>query len=79
MFIRRKTVKRIKTGSISVYFQLVELIQTRVLVSIFFLHIGPMDISEDERKILSMVVDRLIKGQPRQGRFKLEFTPMFRN
>jgi len=28
-----------------------------------------MDISEDERKILSMIVNHLVKGQPRQGRF----------
>jgi len=28
-----------------------------------------MDICEDERKILSMLVDRMAKGQPRQGRF----------
>jgi len=33
------------------------------------LHIGPLDISEDERKILSMLIDRQVKGLPRQGRF----------
>ncbi len=70
MFIRRKTVKSTRTGSVSYYYQLVESVNTdngpRLNV---LLHIGPLDISEEERKILSMVVDRMIKGQPRQGRF----------
>lgn len=75
MFIRRKTVTSTRTGSTSYYYQLVESISTakgpRLNV---LLHIGPLDISEDERKILSMLVDRQIKGQARQGRFsdKLE-------
>jgi len=70
MFIRRKTVTSTRTGSTSYYYQLVESVSTdkgpRLNV---LLHIGPMDISEDERKILSMIVNHLVKGQPRQGRF----------
>ena len=70
MFIRRKTVTSARTGSISVYYQLVESVSTangpRLSV---LLHIGPLDITEDERKILSMIVDRRVKGMPRQGRF----------
>lgn len=70
MFIRRKIVKSTRTVSTSVYFQLVESISTdkgpRLNV---LLHIGPLDISEDERKILSMVIDRRAKGMPRQGKF----------
>jgi len=70
MFIRKKTVISKRTGSTSVYYQLVESVSTdngpRLKV---LLHIGPMDICEDERKILSMLVDRMAKGQPRQGRF----------
>lgn len=70
MFIRRKTVTSKRTGSINHYYQLVESINTdkgpRLNV---LLHIGPLDISEEERKILSMLIDHQVKGLPRQGRF----------
>lgn len=70
MFIRRKNIVSTRTGSTSVYYQLVESVITDKGPRLnILLHIGPLDISEDERKILSMLVDRLIKGQPRQGRF----------
>ncbi|HNQ44722.1 MAG TPA: transposase, partial [Candidatus Cloacimonadota bacterium] len=70
MFIRRKTIISTRTGSTSVYYQLVESVITDKGPRLnILLHIGPLDISEDERKILSMLIDRLIKGQPRQGRF----------
>lgn len=70
MFIRRKTIKSKRTGGTSVYYQLVESVSTdkgpRLNV---LLHIGSLDISEDERKTLSMVVDRRVKGIALQGRF----------
>ena len=70
MFIRRKTIKSKRTGGTSVYYQLVESVSTdkgpRLNV---LLHIGSLDIREDERKTLSMVVDRRVKGIPLQGRF----------
>lgn len=70
MFIRRKTVTSKRTGSINHYYQLVESINTdkgpRLNV---LLHIGLLDISEEERKILSMLTDHQVKGLPRQGRF----------
>ena len=70
MFIRKKIVTSKRTGVVSNYYQLVESVSTdkgpRLNV---LLHIGTLDISEDERKLLSLLVDRQIKGLSRQGRF----------
>ncbi|MBM3119937.1 MAG: IS1634 family transposase [Chloroflexi bacterium] len=70
MFIRRKTIISKRTGITSYYYQLVESVNTgkgpRLNV---LLHIGQLDITEEERKILSTLIDHQIKGLPRQARF----------
>lgn len=70
MFIRKKVSTSKRTGGTSIYYQLVESVTTdkgpRLNV---LLHIGTLDISDDERKILSTLIDRLAKGKPRHGRF----------
>ncbi len=62
MFIRKKIINHKKTGNTYTYYQLMESVNTKKGPrSHVLLHLGSLDISDSERKILSKLVDRKIK------------------
>ena len=74
MYIRKKEIKDKKSGKIYSYYKLVETLQSangprqRVI-----LHLGKLDITDDERKILGKLIERRIAGKQETIKFpKLE-------
>lgn len=70
MFIRKKIVHSSRTGKTNTYYQLIESRNTeKGPRSTVLLHLGRLDITTDEQKTLSMIIDRRVKGYTHSIRF----------
>jgi len=70
MFIRLKSIKNKKTGRTYSYYQLVESRKTdKGTRNVVILHIGTIDATPAEVKIISQLVNRKIKGKSQTVRF----------
>lgn len=70
MFIRKKMVHSKRTGISYPYYQLIESRNTeKGPRSTVLLHIGRLDINDEEQKLLSTLIDRKVKGFCRSVRF----------
>ncbi len=70
MFIRKKLVHSKRTGVSSAYYQLMESRNTeKGPRNTVLLHLGRLDITNEEQKILSTLIDRRVKGYTRDLRF----------
>lgn len=70
MYVRKKTMRNHSNGKLYVYHQLVETVRTldgpRVRI---LCHLGTLDITDSERRIISSIVDRKARGLSNSGRF----------
>lgn len=70
MYIRKKIVHSKRTGISYAYYQLLESRNTeKGPRNTVLLHLGRLDISNEEQKLLSTLIDRKVKGYSRSVRF----------
>ena len=70
MYIRSKNNISKRTGLCSTYYELVESISTeKGSTNKVLLYLGKLEITPVERKTLSYIIDRKVKGFSREGRF----------
>lgn len=70
MYIRKKTIKNKSNGKLYVYYQLVETVRTTKGSRVRILsHLGTIQMTDSERKIISTLVDRKARGLSNSVKF----------